>query len=472
MDSQKIRQFVNDQWDKTIVPELIEFIKIPNKSPAFDSDWEQHGFMEQAVEQIVNWCEAQVIPGLNLEVVRLPGRTPLIFMDIPGELDDTVLLYGHLDKQPEMVGWDVDKGPWKPLLQDGKLYGRGGADDGYAAYASLTAIAALKQQNIPMARCVVIIEACEESGSYDLPFYVEALRDRIGEPDLVVCLDAGCCNYDQLWITTSLRGMISGTLSIDIIKEGIHSGFAGGIVPSTFLILQQLLSRLEERSSGKILPKELHESIPKARQEEAQHTGKILGQAIESAYPFVEKAHAMDSDPAELILNRTWRPSMEVIGVEGIPPIKDAGNVLRPNLKVQLSLRIPPTCDSSKAQKAIKTLLESDAPYGAKITFEPQDKANGWNAPEVAPWLNRSFEEASQVFYEQPVAYTGEGGTIPFMGMLGDLFPKAQFMITGLLGPGSNAHGPNEFLHIEMGKGLTCAVAMVLAQHYDHRAKG
>ena len=245
MDIKKTRHYVEEQWNNSIVPALQEYLAIPNQSPAYDPNWNTNGYMDQATDLIANWIRMQKIPGLVLDIIRLEKRTPLIFVEIPGDSKETVLLYGHLDKQPPMEGWNEGFGPWKPVIKDGRLYGRGGADDGYSAFASLTAIQALKQQDIPHARCVILIEACEESGSFDLPHYVEALKDRIGTPSLVICLDSGCGNYEQLWITTSLRGLANGNLTVSTLTEGVHSGAASGIVPSTFRILRQLLSRLE-----------------------------------------------------------------------------------------------------------------------------------------------------------------------------------------------------------------------------------
>ena len=212
--------------------------------------------MEKVVEQFAAWCRNQDIKGMRLDVIRLPERTPLIYIDIPGDIENTVLLYGHLDKQPEMSGWAKGFGPWKPVLKNNKLYGRGGADDGYAIFTSLLAIKILEAQNIPRARCVVIIEACEESGSYDLPFYIDHLKDKLGKPELVICLDSGCGNYDQLWSTTSLRGLVGGELKIEVLDEGIHSGDASGIVPSSFRLLRQILDRIEDPVSGQILVKD------------------------------------------------------------------------------------------------------------------------------------------------------------------------------------------------------------------------
>jgi acetylornithine deacetylase/succinyl-diaminopimelate desuccinylase-like protein len=470
LDPQQAKSFVAKVWDSAIVPALSEYIAIPNKSPAFDPAWKANGHMDRAVALIATWCEGRKLPGMKLEVVRLKDekgreRTPVILMEIPGQSDDTVLLYGHLDKQPEMVGWGEGLDPWKPVMRGDRLYGRGAADDGYAAFGSLTAIEALIAQGVPHARCVVLIEACEESGSYDLPAYVDHLAARIGTPSLVVCLDSGCGNYEQLWGTTSLRGLVGGDLSVEVLREGVHSGDASGIVPSSFRILRQLLSRIEDEKTGAVID-EFHVQIPADRQAQAKIVAGVLGPELYTRLPFVEGMGPVSRDLAELVLNRTWRPTVSIVGMEGVPSIKDAGNVLRPRTVVKVSFRVPPTLDADKAALRLKQIFEADPPYGAKVTFTPEKAGTGWNAPAFQPWLEQALDAASRTYFGKPAVYYGEGGSIPFMGMLGAKFPRAQFLITGLLGPGSNAHGPNEFLHIPTGKNLTASVASVLAAHF------
>ncbi|MDH4012738.1 MAG: peptidase M20 [Chromatiales bacterium] len=465
MNPEKISEFVNGQWDDSIVPELCDYIKIPNKSPLFDPDWEAHGYMDEAVALMEKWCRAQPIKGLEVEVVRLPGRTPLIFCEIPGQIDDTVLLYGHLDKQPEFDGWNEDLDPWKPVVKDGKIYGRGGADDGYAIFGSLTAIRALQEQGIPHARCVVIIEGCEESGSYDLPFYIDALAERIGHPSLVICLDAECGNYDQLWCTTSLRGNLVGTLTAKVLTEGAHSGSASGITASSFRVIRQLLDRVEDPVSGDSRIAILDPVVPDQRLQQARAAAEVLGDMVYRKLPFAGGTQPVSDDVVELLLNNTWRPTLSVTGAGGIPDLGQAGNTLRPHTSLKLSFRLPPTCDAAAAAAAVKETLESDPPYGAEVSFDVESAMGGWHAPEVAPWLEESMKAASTDFFGASAMYMGTGGSIPFMGMLGERFPGVQFLITGLLGPNSNAHGPNEFLHIDTGKKLTMCVARVLADH-------
>ena len=458
------------KWDDEIVPQLTDYIRIPAKSPHFDPDWKKNGHIERVVALAEAWVRKQPVRGLEVEIVRLKGRTPLLYFNVPatskkGARDATVLLYGHLDKQPEMAGWLAGYGPWSPRFDDGKLYGRGGADDGYAVFASLTAIAALQAQGIPHARCAGMIETCEESGSYDLPAYLDHLAPRLGRVDFVVGLDSGCGDYERLWATTSLRGIAAGTLTVEVLTEGVHSGDASGVVPSSFRIARHVLDRLEDSGTGRILPAEFHAAIPEERGTQARAAADIMGELVIRKYPFAAGTKPMVAGRAEALLNRTWRPALSVVGADGLPSIADAGNVLRPRTLLKLSLRIPPTLDGERATNDLKRLLEADPPHGATVRFEADQGATGWNAPPTAPWLASALEAASKAHYGQPAAAMGEGGTIPFMAMLGKHFPDAQFLITGVLGPHSNAHGPNEFLHVPYAKRLTACVADVIAAH-------
>ena len=467
MNTSKTAAFMDRIWDDEIIPVLTDYIRIPNKSPAFDPDWQAHGFMDQAVNLFADWARSHLsaFDGASLEVVRLPGRTPLIFIEVPGAIAGTVLMYGHLDKQPEMTGWAEGTGPWQPVLKDGKLYGRGGADDGYALFASLSALLALKEQGIAHARTVIVIEASEESGSPDLPAYIDHLATRIGTPDLVVCLDSGAGNYEQLWLTTSLRGMVIGTLTVQVLTEGVHSGAASGIVPSSFRILRDLLSRIEDPKTGQMQLPELFVEIPAERVTQAQAAADILGDEVFSELPFAGTTKPMGTDNAGRILEKTWRPQLSVTAMAGYPLPENGGNVLLPYSTAKLSLRVPPTCNAEAARQALKKALEDAPPYNAKVVFDTPRGENGWNAPSLAPWLVQSLDKASKAAFGKPVAYQGEGGSIPFMGMLGAKFPGTQFVITGVLGPHSNAHGPNEFLHIGFAKKIAASIAQILADH-------
>lgn len=465
MNLEQLRSAVNKVWDESILERLIAYVRIPNKSPMFDPKWESHGHMEAAIQLMADWCRAQPVRGMKVDIRRLPGKTPLLLVDIPGELPGSVLLYGHLDKQPEFTGWLPGLGPWEPVVRDGKLYGRGAADDGYAVFSSLTAIAVLQAQKVALPRCVLLIEACEESGSVDLPAHLDALGDSIGDPSLVVCLDAECGNYDQVWCTTSLRGNVTGRLRIRVLTEGVHSGMATGIAPTPFRVAAQILARIENPVTGDLLLEELQASIPKDRRAQVTAAAKVLGDGVAGKLPWVQGVKPLSNDPAELIINSTWRATLAVTGADGLPPVMSAGNVLLPELSFKLSLRLAPTTDPAKATKALCEALERDPPYGAQVKFESDGGTGGWNAPAFAPWLEESIARASREIYGRDAVHIGCGGSIPFMGMLGARFPRTQFFITGVLGPHANAHGPNEFLHIDYAKKLTACVSLVLADH-------
>src|SRR5665213_1422455 len=323
-----VQPFIDRLWDAEVAPTLVDYIRIPNQSPAFDPDWAAHGYMDQAVAMFEAWARRKIeaLEGATLEVIRLDGRTPVILIDVPGQGSDCVLLYGHLDKQPAMTGWSDGLGPWTPVIEGDKLYGRGGADDGYAMFGALSAILALKDAGIPYARCVILIEACEESGSPDLPYYVDALGARLGDPSLVVCLDSGCGDYERMWLTTSLRGLMAGSLTVRVLSEGVHSGDASGVVPSSFRILRRLIDRIEDPDTGVVLPLDLYAEVPAQRTDQARQAAEVLGDAIYTKFPFVKGMSPVTPDLPELVLNRTWRPTLSLIGMDGVPPMGSAGN--------------------------------------------------------------------------------------------------------------------------------------------------
>ena len=469
---------VSQQWDRDIVGQLKDYIAIPAKSPMFAPDWAEQGLLDTVLRNAATWVEAQKVEGLKLEIIRMEGRTPVLFFEVQGTQPNannadspTVLMYGHLDKPPEFEGWRSDLGPWTPKYEDGKLYGRGGADDGYAVYASIAAVQALKSQNVMHPRIVGLIETAEESGSRDLLPYVDALRSRLGEVELVICLDSGAGNYDQLWLTTSLRGMASGTLKVEILTEGIHSGDASGVVPSSFRIMRQVLDRLEDSKTGRMLPESFHCAVPADRLAQTQATAAILGDATYSRFPWAHHdcggsslvALPTTQDPVQALLKRTWEPTLSVTGAEGFPTLQNAGNVLRPYTAFKLSLRLPPLVDAAACVQEMKTLLEDNAPYQAKVTWEGLSSSSGWNAPSMTDWFENALNSASRAHFGADCGYIGQGGTIPLMNLLSQGFPKAQMMVCGVLGPKSNAHGPNEFLHVPYAKKLTAAVAQVIA---------
>jgi len=457
--------FIDTLWREQIVGVLQDYIRIPNKSPAFDADWIAHGHMHRAVHLLADWCRQQTgITGLTVEIVELARRTPALVVEVPAFAGGrgNALVYGHYDKQPEFTGWRTGLSPWEPVLDGDRLYGRGGADDGYAVFAALSGIASLQHHGMPHGRCLLLIEGCEESGSFDLPFYVQALAAQIGTPDLLICLDAECGSYDRLWSTTSLRGMLPGVLSVSVLTEGQHSGAAGGIVPSSFRIIRHLLERIERGADGTLLP-ELQVQVPAEAAAQLRAVADQLGHTVIDKFPWAGNTRAETTDPFEALIANAWQPSLATVGFGGAPLPQDAGNTLRPTTELKLVLRLPPTLDAAAAAATVRERLERDPPYGSKVRFKVETPQSGWYAPSFAPWLDRALQSASLTHFGQPNLYMGMGGTIPFLRMLGDAFPSTQFMVTGVLGPASNAHGPNEFLHLPTARRLSACVADVIS---------
>ena len=467
----KVKEHVEQQWDSTIVTTLSDYIRIPNQSPDFDPEWASNGLMMKAFKVLMAWLEKQPLKDAKWELVDEEKRTPFLIVEVqpsPGDTTGkTALMYGHMDKQPPLLPWAEGLHPYEPVLRDGKLYGRGGADDGYALCAAVTAVIGLQQQGIPHGRIVIVIEACEESSSLDLPYYIEKFKSTIGTVDLVVCLDSGAANYDQLWVTTSLRGVIGGILTVEALHEGMHSGISGGVVPDSFNIIRTLVDRVEDSSTGFIKLQELHCEVPQQTREELSALEAI---DFRSSFAALEGVALQGGDAAsntELAIRNFWKPCLTVTGAD-LPAPETAGNVVRKSASVKLSVRLPPIIPAVKATALLKETLESSPPFGAKVSFAAEEPGDGWAAPTLQPWLRKAVTEASEHYFKKPYGGVGIGGSIPFMGMLGEMFPEAQFVVTGVLGPNSNAHGPNEFLHIAFAKGVNYCVARVLAAHYEN----
>ena len=495
MDYARTRRFLEDAWQfsgekrSTIVAALEEYIRIPNDSPEFDPDWAKHGHMDDAMDMLLKTTDdlaaewerkGCLISDIVMKIVgsrRAPimdesgnRRTPLLVIDIPafGEAaGGTALLYGHMDKQPALEDqWAEGLSAREAVIKDGKLYGRGGGDDGYALFSAFSAIMALREQGLPHSRCVVLVEAGEESGSPDLEFYINELSKELGDVTLIVCLDSGAENYDQLWITSSLRGMARCTLSVEVLKNGVHSGASSGAVPSSFHILNELIARIEDPYTGEITPPALKTDIPPHIVDGVEKMVAVVGaDELRGKFPLVSGAKPVVNDPVKLTLNRTWRTQLAVIGIDGLPPVEGSGNVMLPWTRAALSFRLPPTLNADEAAGEIKRIVEPNPPYGAKVKLTVENTGNGWAAPKPSDWLAKATEEASGAFFGKEPMSTGEGGSIPFMNMLQEKFPRAQFVVTGVLGPRSNAHGPDEFLHLPFCQKVTMCVAKILAEH-------
>lgn len=216
----KIYNKVTHEWDTSVEEALKSFIRLPALSPDFDKKWEENGVLLKALEDAQAWAEKQGIKGLRCEIIKDDGFTPCLFVEVDATSDKkferSVFFYGHLDKQPPNEGWDPDKSAWEPVIQNGRLYGRGAVDDGYAFYTSLAAVKALQTLGIPHPRCVGLFETCEESSSRHYESYLKEAEQKLGDIGLVIALDSCCGDYDRLWVTSSLRGMLGARLKFEL----------------------------------------------------------------------------------------------------------------------------------------------------------------------------------------------------------------------------------------------------------------
>ncbi|CCW69851.1 unnamed protein product [Phytomonas sp. Hart1] len=466
IDWNTVKATIEEEWDTTIIPALSSYIAVPNQSPSFDPEWATNGLMENAFAILINWVKAQNLHGLTLDYIQEKGRTPFLLVEVLGTapMACSVLMYGHMDKQPPLRPWGEGLDPTRPVVRDGKLYGRGASDDGYALFSSICSIASLQRHGIPHGRLLIAIESGEESGSPDLDYFMERFCEKIGIVDLVICLDSGCMNYEQVWLTTSLRGVADGVLRVRTLSESMHSGVAGGVVPDSFRILRELLDRLEDSKTGRVRLPEAHADIPEASIKAAEAMNAVGFKEQFSTLPGVSLA-AVDNQT--LALRNFWEPSLTVVGAN-LPDPLVAGNVIRAETAVKLSIRTPPNVDSKRVLEAMGLVLEDDPPSNARVQFEKESGDNGSCMPELKPWLHNALEEASLLAFGKTYACQGMGGAIPFVGKLIETYKTAQVIVTGVLGPQSNAHGPNEFLHIPYVKGLTFVIARVISDHFHN----
>ncbi|HTX63349.1 MAG TPA: M20/M25/M40 family metallo-hydrolase [Acidimicrobiales bacterium] len=454
-----LRAEAQRRWEDDVLPALFRYATIPCLSPDFDEDWEAAGHLAEAASMLRSWAEERAVEGLGADIVGGAGRTPLLLVDAPptAGTEGTVLVYGHLDKQPPLGMWREGLAPFAPVREGDRIYGRGTADDGYALFAALTAVELLDAAGIPRPRVVVLVEASEESGSPDLPAHLADVAGRLGTPELVVCLDSGCLSYDRLWLTSSLRGNLVGTVSVQVLTEGVHSGSAGGIVPTSFRLLRLLLDRLEDPRTGEVRLESLRAGMPGSAE-----GGLLPAWSGEEVFPVVPGLELEGTSEPDRLGRRAWAPALAVTGMDGIPSVRDGGNVLRPFTTAKFSLRLPPTVDAAKAMEAVESVLLADPPSRAEVRVHFDTPATGWAAPPLEDWVDAAFQRASEELFGMPAGSLGEGGTIPFLAMLGERYPGVPLVATGVLGPGSNAHGPNEFLHLPMAEAVTVATARLL----------
>ena len=471
VDIPSLQSRITKSIDEEIIPKLMDYIRVPSLSPLYDPFWESNGLMAAAQEILLSYMLSLNLKGYTHDLLKEPGLPWLFYGEVSATDPSlgTILIYGHMDKQPHFPDWIAGTDNTQPALIDDKLYGRGGADDGYSLPCAAMLIKTLQDLNLPHGRIVIIGETEEESGSPNLTYLIGRLKDRIGSPDLVICLDSGAADYEHLWLTSSLRGLVRMDLSVQVLQTGMHSGEASGIVPSTFRIIRHLLERIEDSRTGEILVPELHQKLEGEDYRKAREMAGAVGASLFGNIDWVEGGRPASSDLVQAIISRTLKPAMSVTGADGIPPCGTAGNVLRPLTRLKLSIRLPPAVDGGVALEKLREVLMRDPPYNARVEVGPCSSGNGYTIAPLENWMVEALNRGSNACFGSDFLYFGEGFSIPFMGMLGNMFPNAKFVVTGVLGPNSNAHAANEFLHVPFLKKIMTCLGVLIAEHANQK---
>jgi acetylornithine deacetylase/succinyl-diaminopimelate desuccinylase-like protein len=467
-----MEKWLRQKTKEELIPAICEFIKIPNQSRLFDAEWATNGLQEKACQFAIDFANSQKLKGFSIQFIQEEGKTPALLGivdpfagsgEVTEDLKKTILMYGHIDKQPPLNGkWSEGLGPHTPVIKDGKLYGRGGNDDGYAWFSCVLMAKALQENNLPHNRLVFFFETDEESGSRDLMYYLNKFKAKIGVPSLIFCLDSGTTDYEHMCLTTTLRGLVCFKLRVDVLKQGLHSGSSSGVVPSSFRIMRNILEQFENSNNGN-LPAELYVDIPKDKYQQAQELIENKGGKIDFKFPMVEGMDSMGNTGFQDYINRIWKPQLSITGIDGLPSCSTAGNVLLPYTQVCCSLRIPPSKNSKEAKEQIENFFSKvKVPHNAKFSYNVYKSGTGFECPSYSKSVLEVINKAGNETFDKPVLYYGEGGSIPFLNDIKNVFPKAQFIVTGVLGPESNAHGPDEMLHLGFLENLVVTMGKIL----------
>lgn len=462
-----LKNTIEQFWLEEAQPTLMDFIRLPSKSTAFDPQWKEHGYLLQACRLAANWIQ-KIIPDATCEIIEDEGKTPCLFVEIGSNdlerQEKTIAFYGHLDKQPENEGWKDGLGPWTPYFDGEYLFGRGACDDGYSVFAMITAVETLRRSKMKHPRIVAIFETQEESGSSDLEGYLHQLKAKIGSPECFIVLDNQCGDYNRLWLNTSLRGNISGTLSVSTMSYGVHSGSFSGIVPDPFTVAMTLLGRIQHPETGEILLDTLQAQIPALRLKQIQEVSLRMGDQIWKTAPLLENVQPKYGNNDAILIQSTWKPSLTIIGIDGIPSIQNAGNVIQGSVSLRLSFRIPPGIDIDNALQSINDCFTQNIPYGCSVTWNSLEYLPGWCAPSHSVKYEKLFHDAGEQVFEEKTLACGQGASIGFIPKFEKLFPKTEIILIGVLGPQSNAHSPNEALNVLYTQKLIETIAIVLSK--------
>ena len=470
MDKKSFEKYIEKMFTYNMIPNLMNFIRIPNLSPAYDYEWNTNGLLLKAANLIIAYAKSLEIKNAQINLIQDKGYSPLIFIEIPASRPNdnrTVLLYAHFDKQPHGTGWDDDKGPTKPVIQNGRLYGRGSADDGYASFSMLTAIKACQEHNCPLPRICLIFEGAEESTDEHLTYYFNKLLPIIGENVIAfIPLDSGCADYDRLWITNSLRGVCDYEINIQTLDNNISFGpEASGRIAENLFILRKAIDAVMDTSTGDVKIEEFYvKDIPEEIQEEMDKEIEIVGEQFFKEIPLYEGVKPLKTDIKEAMINNRWKPTCSILGIDNCPKIEDNGFGVKKSITVKMSMRLPPGIDSHAALEALKKVVKENIYFDAKVKFLSAEVADGWKLTNFSEKTKNVLNKASKEYFGNELVFKGMGGSIPFITYFQTKYPNADVICTGILGADCFEHGPNENLHLEACKKMILVLCYFLSE--------
>ncbi len=385
------------------------------------------------------------------------GREAVIARRNPAPGYPTVMLYAHHDVQPPGDDQLWDSPPFEPEVRDGRLYGRGAADDKAGVMVHLTALNLLAQatDNNPNIGVVVFIEGEEEFGSRSFPDLLSTYRSTLAA-DIIVVADSDNRSVDIPSLTVSLRGNATFTLTISTLAHASHSGMLGGAVPDAMMAAAAVMASFHS-ADGSVAVEGLRgfeAVVPDFSDEELRHDSGLL-----------DGVEPIGSGP---VLSRIWfAPAITVTGIDA-PSVVNASNTLTPSVRIKVSVRVAPGQTAADAFQAVATHIEHHTPFGAHVEFGDVDLGNPFLVDASGSAAMMEIEALRDAWDGAEPVLAGVGGSIPFIAQLAEVFPDAQILVTGVEDPQSRAHSPNESLSLDVFRRAILAELLVLARLHDH----
>ena len=471
MEPKILHETISKIFNTTTLPNLMNFIRIPNTSPEFDPDWDKNNLLLKASKLIITFIKTLQLKNTEITLLKDENHTPFILTETKSSKEkekNTILFYAHIDKQPNCEGWDKGKSATNPIIENGRLYGRGSIDDGYAIYSILTAIKYCQDNNLFTNRIICIFECSEESSSDDLNYYFDKLIPFFGNDiSLFCCVDLTCLDYKKMWIVNCIRGVMDFDVKIYTLNNDIYSNFTKGVFPDNFMIFRKLCDLLRNEKGEFLIPELIisEDKIPKDRKKELEEASKEIGIDFIKVLPLYNNTKPMKDDIYKLLLNNIWKVSMIIKGIDGIPDKKYEGNILSKGLKARIQMRIPPLLNGKKAFEAIKKKFIENTPFNSKVEVEMIGIDDGWNDKNFSERSKNVFNYVSKIGFGNDVGFKFDGGSVPFIQYFENKYPKSQIANLGIRGYECNEHGPNESIDLDACKKFIAALVILMSEY-------